>query len=515
MKRPKPVRGMLLAAAFSALLCGILVGLPPAAAAGNGPSSSDPTEIDMLGPVISDQTPSGGSEVVDIVTAPPATSVNGQPAGTLSTSIQSPDYTDSPYDLQVYTSTGSGTAAVTGVVTADSTGVVAGALVTLQPSAGGTATTVTSGTNGGFAFVNIPVDPSGTPYTLSVSAAGYGSYTVVNDTYDPDTTYMTTANLTSSAQSFDASLASQGSQTTGSGDFPPYVSFRRPPPAIEVALQPLVTTGPNQCASAGSTYAIKNYPFRFYALHVTKPEIGTSYPKAAVRANMLAITNYGWYFKRHPAGSNYNVTNTTSFQCFKPWVSVPTKWTGWIDGVLQSHYRNGPNADILITSFNNSAGTASNCFGSTQTSYRNNGTLWQDGSRYQVVNGCYSIYQDVDNWYYGKFGSFADSTTPPVPMTSYSRPSGKVTLNFPSEVTDGSGHISKVGWRYIVDKYDPSRGLWLTVYDKGWDWSSRSVPTSFTYNPSGNCYRYRAKANNPAGTTQWASFNNDHVICPG
>src|SRR6266851_6393932 len=184
MKRSKPLRGVLLAAGFSALLGGLLGGLPSAAAAGNAPSSSNPTEIDMLGPAISDQTPSGGSEVVDIVTAPPATSVNGQPPGTLSTSILSPDYTDSPYDLQVYTSTGSGTAAVTGVVTADSAGAIAGASVTLQPSAGGTATTVTSGTNGGFAFVNIPVDPTtGTAYTLTVSAQGYGTYTVANDTY--------------------------------------------------------------------------------------------------------------------------------------------------------------------------------------------------------------------------------------------------------------------------------------------------------------------------------------------
>lgn len=513
MKRPKRLRGVLLGAAFSALLWGLPAGLPPAAAADNGPASSGPTEIDMPGPVISDQTPSGGSEVVNIMTAPPATSVNGQPAGTLSTSIASPDYTDSPYDLQVYTSTGSGTAAVTGVVTADSAGAIAGASVTLQPSAGGTPTTVTSGTQGGFAFVNIPVDPTaGTPYTLTVSAAGYGSYTVANDTYEPDTTYMTTANLTSSSQSYDASPTSQGSQaTSASGNLAPYVSFRRPPPAIIVALQPQTT----HCGSAGSTYAIKNYPFRFYALHVTKPEIGTSYPEAAIRANMLAITNYAWYFKRHPAGSNYNVTNTTAFQCFKPFVSVPTKWTSWIDGVFQSHYRTSANADILITYFNNTSGTAANCFGTTQTNYRNSGTLWQDGSRYQVANGCYSNYKDVDNWYYDKFGSFTDSSMPPVPNTSYSRPSGKVTLNFPAEVSDGNGHTSWVGWRYVVDKYDPNRGLWFTVYDKGWEWSSRSVPTSTTYNPSGNCYRYRAKAANPVGPSQWASFNNDQPICPG
>jgi hypothetical protein len=512
MKRPKPARGVLLAAAFSIVLFGLVVGLPPAATASGGP-----VEIDMPGPVISDQTPSGGSEVVDIVTAPPATSVNGQPSGTLSTSVLSPDYTDSPYDLQVYTSTGSGTAAVTGVVTADSAGAIAGASVTLQPSAGGTATTVTSGTQGGFAFVNIPVDPTtGTPYTLTVSAAGYGSYTVTSDTYEPDTTYMTTANLTSSSQSYDASLANQGSQAaSASGDLAPYTSFHRPPPAIEVALQPLVTSGSNQCASAGSTYAVKNYPFRFYALHVTQPEIGTSYPEAAIRANMLAITNYAWHFKRQPAGSNYNLTNTTAFQCFKPWVSVPTKWAGWIDEVFQSHYGTSSNGDILITYFNNVAGTAGGCSGPTQTSYRDNGTLWQDGSRELVAKGCDSHYKDVDNWYYDKFGSFADSSMPPVPDTSYSRPSGGVTLNFPAQVNDGNGHTSNVGWRYTVDKYDPSRGLWLTVYDDGWEWSSRSVPTSTTYDPNGNCYRYRARASNPAGTSQWASFNNDHPICPG
>lgn len=192
----KSFRSTLLLAA----LIGLLSGPSAAAIASNTPTTY--SETDVNGPVASDQTPPTQSDVVDTVTAPPPTPVNGQAVGSLTTSILSPDYTDSPDYLQVYTSTGSGTAALTGVVTSSS-GVVAGASVILQAPCVtstsspciGSQTTVTSDSNGGFALVNIPVATSGTPYTLIVSAAGYGSYTVTGDTYDPDTTYQTTVDL--------------------------------------------------------------------------------------------------------------------------------------------------------------------------------------------------------------------------------------------------------------------------------------------------------------------------------
>jgi Carboxypeptidase regulatory-like domain len=488
--------------ASTAVLAGVL---PASAFATNGPSSASPTETDVPGSVASDQTPPATSEVVDTVTAPSPTSVNGQPAGTLSTTILQPEDVDSPYGLQVYTSTASGTAAITGAVIGSS-GVVAGATVTLQPSAGGSAITVTTDANGGFAFVNIPVDSTGTPYTLTVSASGFGPYTVANDTYQPDTTYDTTVGLTSSTQTYDAfTLASQGTQnTSAAGSLSPYTSFHRPPPTLLVAMY-----AQNGCARAGSSYKVNRYPWRFYSLHVAASELPHSWPGVTVRANMLAQTNYAWYFKRHPPSSSYNVDNTTDYQCFQPWRSVPTRWHSWLDTVLQSSFLNS-SGDTKLTQYR--AGN----YRCSDSNYPQNGNILSQWGSLALYQQCgYSAYKDIDNYYY--VGSFGDNTTPPVPNTSYSRPSGAVKLNFPSQVNDGSGNTSDVGWTYEVDDFiitPPNGGYWNVIYKKGWQWSSRQVPTSWTRNTP-NCYQYRVKAINPVGSSKYASFNGGNPICPG
>jgi hypothetical protein len=502
----KKLRHIVLLSATLALICGSLA----AQAVSTVANAQTPpvTETALNGPVESDQTPPASSDVISPVTAPAAVSVSGQPATGLSTTVLPPEDTDSPYDLQVYTSTASGTSALTGVVTGSSGG-VAGATVTLGRSAGGRATTVTSDANGGFAFVNIPVSASGTAYTLTVSAAGYGTYTVTNDTYLPDETYTTTVEMTGSAQSYDESqpVVSQGSQVTPAiGDLAPYASHLAPPPTIRVAMYD--NSGPNCTGTSGGN--VVQYPFNFYSEHVTIAEIYASWPKNTILANMLAETNFAWYYLRYPPASDYNVTDTTAFQCFRPSDKVPTKWAGWLDDVLASHYRNKSNADIHITHYNaGSAETSCN-----QSAYRDSDTLAQVGSDVLVADCGYRTYQSVDNYYYDKFGKFANSAAPAVPDTSYSRPHGAVRLIFPSQVRDGN--ISDVGWSYSVDQYRclGSRCAWVTIYNKGWDAKSRTVPTSFTYHTS-ECYPYRANATNPVGSSKYASFDGGSRICPG
>jgi hypothetical protein len=466
--------------------------------------ASGPIETDLAGPIASDQSLSAGSLVTDTVTAPAATSVNGSGTASLTSEVVPSYYTDSPDQLQVYTSTESGTSAITGVVTGSS-GEVSGATVSLAPSAGGSATTVQSDSNGGFAFVNIPIGSSAAEYTLTVSASGYGSYTVTNDTYLPDSTYETTVDLTTSVQSYDASqTVSQSTQNTAAaGSLAPYTSTFRPPPTIKVAVyRPL---GPN-CTPSGSP-TVKSYPFAFYVMHVTVPEIGTSWPETVTRANMLAQSNYAWYFLRHPPNSSWNVDNTTNYQCFEPWVKVPTQFHSWLDNLLgdSSMHLNG---DIQLTGYR--AGS----YKCSDPNFPQNGNLLSQWGSLALNKLCgYSYYKNIDNYYYT--GSFASSTIPPVPNTSYSRPTGGVRLNFPSQVSDGNGHTSHVGWKYTVEEYlnRPVPG-WYVIYNKGWVWSSRSVPTSFT-NWTSLCLTYRVRAMNPVGVSKYASFNGGGLICPG
>ena len=471
----------------------LLIG-PPAAVSAS--AATPPVEIDLSGPVASDQTPAIGSLITDdLVTTPAATSVNGDSTAGLTSSQVSRYYIDSPDQLQAYTSTESGTSAVTGVVVGNSD-VVPGATVTLTPSSGGSATTVTTDSNGGFAFVDIPVGSSGTAYTLTVAAPGYGSYTVTNDTYIPDLTYEMTVNLSAGSQSYDASQSvSQGTQnTSASGSLGPYTSFHRPPPVITVAMYKQGAA----CTPSGS-YTVKKYPFGYYALETTASEIVHGWPEAVVRANMLAVTNYAWYFLRHPPNSTYNVDDTTDFQCFETWQKVPTSWSGWLSGVLgdSALLKSG---DTEITQFR--AGNKK-C---SDPAFPQNGDVLSQWGSYWLNKYCgYSYYKDIDSYYYT--GTFASNTIPPVPNTSYSRPSGAIKFNFPSQVSDGNGHTSNVAWKYTLEVYlsQPAAG-WYRIYDKGWDWQSRSIPTSYTHNVGG-CFPYRVSATSPVGTSRYASFN--------
>jgi hypothetical protein len=89
-------------------------------------------------------------------------------------------------------------------------------------------------------------------------------------------------------------------------------------------------------------------------------------------------------------------------------------------------------------------------------------------------------------------------------------------LNFESTVGG-----KPVGWRHIVERFDPgpTRVGWVVIYNRGWSWRTRIVPTSFTYTPpNGGAYRYRATVTNPVGypePTRYSSFNGGNSIAPG
>jgi hypothetical protein len=136
----------------------------------------------------SDQSEPVGSEVVTETIAPVPLPVSGV-TGPYITEVWTPEETMAPGDLAVVSSTAPGTAALTGIVLDEVTGdPVLGASVTLQPSAGGSATTYVTGPNGGYAFINIPAI-GGATYDLTVSATNFGAYRLVNDPYTTDETY--------------------------------------------------------------------------------------------------------------------------------------------------------------------------------------------------------------------------------------------------------------------------------------------------------------------------------------
>jgi hypothetical protein len=54
---------------------------------------------------------------------------------------------------------------------------------------------------------------------------------------------------------------------------------------------------------------------------------------------------------------------------------------------------------------------------------------------------------------------------------------------------------------------------WTTIKDVYFAWSSHSVPTSYTYQTS-NRYKYRVRASNPVGKSDYASYNIGNRYAP-
>ncbi|MFL5798992.1 MAG: carboxypeptidase-like regulatory domain-containing protein [Actinomycetota bacterium] len=460
-------------------------------------------DSDVSGKLSGDQDAAAASEIDGTAASAAPVSVDGSPPGTYSTSIVGSDELLSPDDVAVITSTEPGTAALTGIVIDDASGdPVPGASITFQPSSGGPATSTSSDAQGVFALINVPADDGGISYDLSVTAPGYGAYQLENDRYEPDITYEVVVPLAAAAQSFNESVVAAQDVDAAVGTSAGYPSTRLVPPVVTVGIFEQV----DGCKT-GDFIETARYPWRFYVLHVAVAEIGTSWHQAAWKANAAAQQNYAWWFRRHPASSSYDIGNTTRWQCFRPERKIPTSsWSRWLEDVVDERIATASD-DIQQTQYR--AGQ----YACTESSYPADGNvLSQNGSRALDDDCGYDSWRSIDEYYYT--GNVVSAVPPPAPTTSFGKPRGAVKLNYPSQVEDG-GHVANVGWSVEARKLQPDNTYaWTVIHVKGWDQRVRNVPTSFTYSTSG-CWRYRSKAANPAGTSQYAGYNGGNPICPG
>lgn len=440
-------------------------------------------------------SPSQVNSVPDqAISAPtPVSGETGSPTSGASYSTEYFDDQESMVDggVNVYTSTDAGTFGLTGIVLDDVGGnVISGATVTLTPSGGGRSISTTTDSDGAFAFVDVPVSGSTQDYDLTVSADGFGSYSVVNETYAASETYYTTAEMETTSQAFDeaAPLEDNTLGPTDAAGSSGYPSNTKVPPSLHVKLY---NHDSGTCDNGGNLRATKNYPWKFYVLHVAAGEIDTQWHKTAWKANAAAEQNYAWYFRIQGT----TVNNTTQYQCFRPERSIPTSWKDWIPDVLDERIANS-NGNITITQYR-----AGNSFsGCTDRTYPQNGNiLSQWGSKSLDDNGCYSAWSSIDDYYYSS--SVKNGSVPDQPSTDYSKSNGKITFNF-----DSTG-----GWHYVLQKY--GGGSWNTIATVGWSWKMRDIPKSHTYDPNGNCYEYRVKATNPVDSSSWKVYNNGNTIC--
>jgi hypothetical protein len=287
-----------------------------------------------------------------------------------------------------------------------------------------------------------------------------------------------------------------------------YGSNQRIPPFIRVAMYAQTKT----CAASGTSYSLADYGWDFYLTHVFEPEIGGTpgINADSGTANAEAQNSFAWYWRIHssssPAGSD--VTNTTSFQCFKPDAAVNTTHAGWV-ATAEKWYVGKSDQTVQQTNYlAGSRACSDTSDNGVHLADKNN--LSQNGSILRGTSGsaCYqSSWKDIDQYYYT--GTVQAGLAPPTPKTSYSRPSGKVSLGFTTSVNG-----SDSAWTYVVDRFDTASNSWKTIATLAFTSSSNSVPTSYSYATT-KCQKYRVKATNPLGSSAYASFNNGSTICPG
>lgn len=262
----------------------------PTAEAGNDKEPKVPPDapvIDMPMPEPARPVPvSGGGGNEDIAENE---ALSAQQASTYSTTVLDEESTLAENGIAVYTSTAPGSFAITGAILNAGTAIgdpVANATVTIQPSAGGSSLQATTDVDGAFAFVDVPVVGESQLFDFTISAAGFGPYSVVNETFVADETYVISAELDSSTQSFDESQPAEdstvGPTVTGTSGYPSHI---RVPPSIMVEIWERI----DDCAKGDRKITTKNYPWKFYVLHVATAEIDSRWGRKAWKANAAAI----------------------------------------------------------------------------------------------------------------------------------------------------------------------------------------------------------------------------------
>jgi Carboxypeptidase regulatory-like domain len=420
------------------------------------------------------------------------TPVDGAASATSSSQVYtSPEESTSSSGLMAYSSTESGTTALTGTILDSSGNPVNNASITLAPSAGGSALAATSDSAGAFAFVAVPVNGSSQSFDMTVNASGYGAYRVINDVYNADETYETSVELDTSAQTYDESTPPADS-TVGatSADGPGgYPSNAKVPPTITVHMLPHTSL----CAPASSTGPDRTWPWRYYILHVGAGELDSRFRGDAYKANAEAQQSYAWYHKIH---QDTDINNTTNFQCFKPHRKVPvSRWKKAIIPVLKQRIALA-GGSIQDTEYRAGSYSCNDSVGFNKLS--------QLGSLYRAEHdacGGNESWQAIDQYYYT--GTVDGGVSPDGPDHSLDKnPSG--TIDF---------HFSAVGaWEYQLQR--TCGGSWCLIADKDWSWKARHIGDSFTYDPHGNCHKYRVLATNPNGGGPAMRYNDGNTVCP-
>jgi hypothetical protein len=434
--------------------------------------------------------------------AEPISPIGPAPPGTYTTELWSGASTGTEDGLLVVSSTAPGTSAVTGVARDMTTGdPVSGASVTL--TGGTTQLATTSNAAGAYAFIDIP---SGS-YELSIAAPNYGAYRLLNNTMGADATYQVTADLDTTAQTFDESDVAtvQGPPTNPGTAY----SQTRVPPTIRVGVFPLHPPGAVDseghslnCSRSADSYTVVTYPFDYYILRVAKQEVSiVQYNKPGEQAFFALAQNYGWFHKTLPGP--FDIENSTRHQCFRPERMVDRRWNSWLqdnldervirsDGkLLETLYLAGsqpircpdPTVGAGIASQwtikGLSEGTGAGC--TQRTDWRNIVTYFYGGSR--VVPGA----------------------LPPQPVANATVSGGAITFTFSSRQLGAN-----VAWKFSIEMRR-SDGTWARVGLQKWKSSLRAIPSSFRYVPAAStCRRYRVRASNPVG---WSTPG--QVTAPG
>lgn len=302
---------------------------------------------------------------------------------------------------------------------------------------------------------------------------------------------------------------------------------------------------------------------------------GGYFKQEATKANMAAIQGYAWY-RRHNsllgppysgtggASTAYDITNTNYSQCFVTGTvntgvnSVPTprnQWSKWIPDILATRITDGTSPGSIINAQYRGANpthpcTPSDCdfyysltcqpnqnppfldpyFGAFATTpspdpVRDDKTRFSQlgakgaeercGQNNETTGFLYDSWTGIVNYYYQLIGSVASGFPPPRPnnkSATVNSTTHSITFTFSSTV--GTSPV-QVAWRYNLVRYGDGSYVSLCCSTKATQSADDPVRTSFSYTPPNRgCYKYKVRASNPNGYSQFVDFNGGAQICP-
>jgi len=123
-------------------------------------------------------------------------------------------------------------------------------------------------------------------------------------------------------------------------------------------------------------------------------------------------------------------------------------------------------------------------------------------------------WTSIVNYYYKLLGSVTPGYVPPRPNThtfTTNPQAHTITFSFSSKL--GTSPV-QVAWRYNLVRYGDGSFVSVCCSPKAPRSVDDPVQTSFTYLPPiGTCFKYKVRASNPNGFSQFVDFNSGNVIC--